>query len=267
MLFSTMDDISPIVRSYVPSNSNATIYIAGDSIVQSYSDDNYPRDGWGKYVGDYYNNISVSNLAVSGYTTRMFIDEQKMKIVEENIKPGDYLMVSFMANDSTVGSVKRVDRYDFKNLLRYYSDVASRNGAQVVFVTSPSVLSLANSGSYGGGYGNGYYPQLMRDVAAEVGAPLIDLYQTRIDFQTEKGYNYVESAMYLCNIDTLRLNFTDRVIADGKCDGTDKTHISIWGAKKCASWIAEAMKNIDCGLRYYTNGVTFDFPENFAMAQ
>lgn len=267
MLFNTMEDISPITKSYVPTNESATIYIAGDSIVQSYGDDIYPRDGWGKYVGNFYNNVNVVNLAVSGYTTRMFIDEQKMKIVEENIKPGDYLMVSFMANDNTVGSIKRVDRYDYKNLLRYYSDVASRHGAQVVFVTSPARLSTTNSGSYGGGYGNGYYPQLMRDVAAEVGAHLIDLYQKRIDLQTEKGYNYVESAMYLCNIDTLKLNFTDKEIKESKFESTDKTHLSIWGAKKCASWVAEEMKNVDCGLRYYTNGVTFDFPENFAMAQ
>jgi hypothetical protein len=126
-----------------------------------------------------------------------------MKTIEENIRPGDFLMVSFMANDENRNSVKRVDRYDYKNLLRYYSDIAKRHGAQIVFVTSPAVLSTTNSGSYGGGYGNGYYPQLMRDVAAEVGAPLIDLYRKRIDYQTEKGYNYVESV--LCIFVTWRL--------------------------------------------------------------
>lgn len=280
MVFDSMASMMPLTDAYVPTDAECTIYVAGDSIVQDYASlsatqgNIWPREGWGRYVADYYVNTTKNNLAVSGYTTRSYIDNQKMKTVEENIKPGDYFVVSFMANDSTTTGVKRVDRYDFKNLLRYYSDIAEAHGAQVVYVTSPSYLSEANNGSFGGGYGNGYYPQLMRDVAAEVNAPLVDVYQKRIDLQNKKGYAYVESAMYLCNYTTLGANFDTEETPVGwdrlKANDTDKdkTHINDWGARKCASWIAEEMQNLDCGLRYRVDESTFyDFPTNLVTSE
>jgi hypothetical protein len=46
-----------------------------------------------------------------------------------------------------------------------------------------------------------------------------------------------------------------------------KPIFSIWGAKKCASWIAEDMKNVDCGPAILYKRCNLDLaPENFAMA-
>ena len=257
MAFDTTSQTSPLLASYVPSNAATTIHIVGDSLVQTYAND-WPRQGWGLYAASYYDNATLNNQALSGATTRSLIDDyNKVYNVEKVIKPGDYLMVSFMANDEKKESTKRVDRYDFKNFLRWYADLAKSHGAQVIFVTSPPRLTQNNADCYNGGYSkDDYYCQLMEDVAAELNAPIVDVYQKRKDFQATEGYEYVESAMYLCNTKTLALNFPEKPFGRDNLD-TDYTHVNEWGAKKIASWIAEEMQNLDCGLRYQVDESKF----------
>ena len=258
--------LEPLTEAYVPVQSDGTIYIAGDSIVQTYDQSSwYPRDGWGTYVGDYYNgNISVNNLAVSGYTVRSYIDYQKMVQVEQNIKKGDYFIVSYLTNDSDRTQKKFVDRYDFKNLLRHYADTAIKNGAEVIFATTPTRLNKANNyGGLSGGYGDGYYVTLIKEVAAEYDAPVINLSEKTIALQEEKGYEYVQAAMHLYGLNILKANFKD---SDIKVSGGDVIHISQWGAKQCASWIAEDIKSSDSMLRYSVNGHIYTFPENIITA-
>lgn len=263
MVFDGNTNMSMLSDEYVPSNAETTIYVSGDSLVDSYVDSNgepskLPRIGWGHYVADYYTNVKLANWARSGATTRSLIDDQRFKNIELNIGAGDYLIVSYMANDEKKESLKRVTQYDYKNFLRYYADVAKSHGAQVIFVTSPPRLTEKNYDCYNGGYSkDDYYCQLMEAVAAELNAPVVDVYQKRKDLQTEMGYEYVESAMYLCNIDTLRINFNNPDLTEEAYPATDATHLNEWGAKKCASWIAEEMHNLDCGLRYRVNELSF----------
>lgn len=276
MIWSDLSQIIPLADEHTAAQNTATIYIAGDSIVQTYNQKyNYPRDGWGAYAKDYYtSNISQNNLAVSGYTLRSYIDDGKnstgkMQQVEENIKKGDYFFVSFMANDSSSGGAKYVELSDYKNLLRYYGDVARKHGAQVVYITSPAVLN--KDAVTDNCYQNGKYPEAMRSVAEEYNAPLVDLYAMRKTLQQDKGYDYVESAMYLCNEAALKSNFdTDAFgsdfiklyygsdsIAAGTFNTSDKTHISVWGSKWCASKIAETLKDSCCNLRYSVDSDKF----------
>ena len=254
------ENLEPLTDVYQPSQDSGTIYIAGDSIVQTYDQNNwYPRDGWGAYVGDYYNNnISVNNLAVSGYTVRSYIDYQKMVQVEQNIKKGDYFIVSYLTNDSDRTQKKFVDRYDFKNLLRNYADTATENGAEIIFATTPTRLNKDNNyGGLSGGYGDGYYITLIKEVAAEYDTPVVNLSEKTVALQNEYGYEYVQAAMHLYGLDILKANFKDM---DIKVGGGDVIHISQWGAKKCASWIAEDIKNSDSMLRYSVNGKVYTLP-------
>ena len=120
MLLDDLQNITPLTNAYVPDNTTQrNIYIAGDSIVHTYAESEklYPRQGWGKYAANYFNDsITAQNEAVSGCTTRTFIGFNFFNRIESKIKEGDVLYVSFMENDREKG-LKYVSKYDYKNML------------------------------------------------------------------------------------------------------------------------------------------------------
>ena len=92
-----------------------TIYLAGDSTVQSYSDTQYIA-GWGQYLNLFLDSeIKVVNAARGGRSSRSFINEDRLfkntdgkkysfsenggKSIEETISEGDYLFIQFGHND------------------------------------------------------------------------------------------------------------------------------------------------------------------------
>ena len=93
-----------------------TIYLAGDSTVQSYNDDQYIA-GWGQYL-DWFldDNVTVVNCAKGGRSSRSFINEGRLFDIDNSsfsftftenngnsigdvIKEGDYLFIQFGHND------------------------------------------------------------------------------------------------------------------------------------------------------------------------
>lgn len=110
----------------LPTDSTPTIYLAGDSTVQTYADTQYIA-GWGQYLNLFLDeDVKVVNAARGGRSSRSFINEDRLftadgikysfsenggKSIEETIKAGDYLFVQFGHNDdSTKGYATMVDR-------------------------------------------------------------------------------------------------------------------------------------------------------------
>ena len=104
-----------------------TIYLAGDSTVQTYADAQYIA-GWGQYLGLFLDSeVKVVNAARGGRSSRSFINEDRLfkdtdgtkysfsenggKSIEETIQEGDYLFVQFGHNDdATKGYQTMPDR-------------------------------------------------------------------------------------------------------------------------------------------------------------
>ena len=95
-----------------------TIYLAGDSTVQTYTDAQYIA-GWGQYLADFLDGITVVNAAKGGRSSRSFINEGRLfggneykysfsenggKSIEEVIKKGDFLFIQFGHNDDDTKS-------------------------------------------------------------------------------------------------------------------------------------------------------------------
>ena len=110
----------------LPTDSKPTIYLAGDSTVQTYADTQYIA-GWGQYLGLFFDeDVKVVNAARGGRSSRSFINEDRLfaatgvkysfsenggKSIEETIQAGDYLFVQFGHNDdSTKGYATMPDR-------------------------------------------------------------------------------------------------------------------------------------------------------------
>lgn len=106
-------------RNYSTASSTPTIYLAGDSTVQTYPDAQY-IGGWGQYLQLFLNesNATVVNCAKGGRSARSFINEGRLfnnkandstfsysfsendkKSIEEVIQAGDFLFIQFGHND------------------------------------------------------------------------------------------------------------------------------------------------------------------------
>ena len=147
------------------------IYIIGDSTVE---DNKLPFRGWGwalpKYVKE---NVSIHNHALSGRSTRSFLEEGLWDPVEKAISAGDLLLIQFGHNDEKDDERHTDPDSTYRENLWRYCKTALEKGAQPVLLTPVSRRFFVGGGSML--YTHGEYPRAVRELAAEKGVPLIDL--------------------------------------------------------------------------------------------
>lgn len=85
----------------VPSFNAATVWTVGDSTVCSFNDNYYyPRYGWGTQLEHYFDSsLTVKNLALSGRSSKSYVQEEQYQTLMQGMKAGDYLFVGFGHND------------------------------------------------------------------------------------------------------------------------------------------------------------------------
>ena len=73
----------------------------GDSTVCSFNDTYYyPRYGWGTQLEHYFDSsLTVKNLALSGRSSKSYVQEEQYQTLMQGMKAGDYLFVGFGHND------------------------------------------------------------------------------------------------------------------------------------------------------------------------
>lgn len=211
-----------------------TLYLAGDSIVQTYAETASDRDqaGWGQMLHEFFDaEVTVENRAIGGRTARRFIDEGRLDAVVAELEPGDYLLVQFGTNDGnrtatyTIGD--QVIPYfldpatDFRTYLQRYIDAARGRGANPVFVTP----TPRNSAYCTGGNGTGAHAAAMAALGQEQGVPVVDLNASTVAYLRE-----------ICPAPTPENFFLLR--ADGTVDGT---HFQERGARILAGFVADGL--------------------------
>ncbi|MFF5568287.1 rhamnogalacturonan acetylesterase [Streptomyces sp. NPDC012623] len=155
----------------------ATLYIASDSTAQTYNSGYYPQAGWGQTLPPFFtSSITVANHAIGGRSSRSFIEQGRLAAIHQVIRAGDYLFVQFGHNDATTTNAERyTPPADYKEYLRDdYIRATRARGATPVVVTPVSRRSYnASTGQFNVSFPA--YVDAARAVAAEEGAPLVDL--------------------------------------------------------------------------------------------
>lgn len=212
------------------SGNKPVIWMAGDSTMQSYAEDQRPQWGWGecllealetknanivsfhradcpfsqqkRYVGNYY---EVDNCAMAGRSSKTFREEGRLEDIAEHIQPGDYLVIQFGHNDAGKSKPERyVALEDFEESLHNFVEVALSRGATPVLVSSivlcpgPQINGEAAEIS-------GLLPEygaVMRCYAEELNCPFIDMNQLTGAYLAGKT---VEEAEHLYKDDHVHL--------------------------------------------------------------
>jgi lysophospholipase L1-like esterase len=115
------------------------IVIAGDSTASDYPPARAPQMGWGQALPYFAaEGVEIVNLAVSGRSTKSYIDEGKWAALRAQLEPGDVVLISFGHNDSRDDAPERYaapfGAYE-DNLERFAKDVRAAGGVPVI-VTS-----------------------------------------------------------------------------------------------------------------------------------
>jgi lysophospholipase L1-like esterase len=225
-------------------SGTANVFLAGDSIVQTYADTSSPGDqaGWGQMLHEQFSsNVNIHNHAIGGRTARRFIDEGRLNAIWTAARAGDYLLVQFGTNDGHTTATYSINGQtipyyldpstDFKNYLLQYVNGARARGIHLAFVTP----TPRNSAYCTGGNGTGAWAQAMRELASAERIPLIDLNRKTVDHLSA-----------ICPAPTPENFFFRR--GDGSVDGT---HFQENGARILARFVADGIGENDMALNYY----------------
>lgn len=176
-----------------------TIYMIGDSIMQTNKYATYPQTGWGQVLNLFVrDDVNVINLAKNGTSSKSFLSLKLFDPVIKNIKEGDLLIVGFGHNDEKSYDLERFTEpfTSFKNNLRYFYDIANEKKAKVIF-TTPVIRRQYKDGLLVDTHGD--YVQAIKEVAVELHIPYIDLNSLTTDFYNKIGEE--KSRAYFMNFD------------------------------------------------------------------
>ena len=222
----------------VSDSTSFSIYVVGDSTVQTYKDNVYPQTGWGQVLGHFFDasRVKVLNYAIGGRSSRTFIEEGRLDEVKGKLQKGDYLFVQFGHNDRDYSKAARyVEPSKFSGFIQQYVDAGKGKGANVVLVSPMNLNGSRNVFSTGS---NNYDARgMMQTVAKNNKIPFVDLnmksyntynntYKGMGDYVTRYLYKKLEKGEYP--------NFPD-----GVNDGT--THFQEMGSMGHAQMMCEEL--------------------------
>ena len=229
------------------------VILVGASTAQSWPASYYPEEGFGKFLGDYFNPeyVNYYNKSVSGASTTTFLDDSKnlgnwdskltgttgsvMDVVREGESKGiqSYVIIELGGNDRshTKDDEGNFSPEKFKaNLLKMYNDVVS-HGGKVIFVgvTVDSGTIIDNKVSLSSRLDLSSYK---KEMAQLTGSDFISCEQKLADFYTSEiarlgsadnmiGYYFRDSRYFTGQFDTDEIKYSfdgvteDNVYIDG----------------------------------------------------
>jgi lysophospholipase L1-like esterase len=201
-----------------------TIYVVGDSTASVYASNLYPRMGWGQPLQDLFATrcAVVRDVALSGRSSKSFIDEGAWTPVKNGLVAGDVVLVQFGHNDEKDDDPARYTepQTTFKQYLTTYVDDTRAKQA------TPVLLTPVNRNSWSGttlSNTHGAYPDAMRQLAASLSVSLIDMTALTKTYFERIG-QAATAELFLILVSGESPNYPSGV--------TDNTHFQEAGARK-----------------------------------
>ncbi|MCI2049882.1 MAG: rhamnogalacturonan acetylesterase [Lachnospiraceae bacterium] len=236
-------------------SAKMTIWLAGDSIVQSYGKDRFPQKGWGQELVSFFRNggqtavpadpnfpeamryeagdVTIENRAKMMRSTKTFLKEGRLEPIRTGIKQGDWLLMQFGHNDACR---EKTERYctlsEYRQNLMTFIEAARSHGAFPVLVTPTAMRIFDDGGKVPFAFSD--YRKEMLSLSSEEDVLLIDLGALTRELVEKQGpersrelYLHLEKGRYPA--------FPEGV--------EDDAHLSGAGARAFAGFVAGALRN------------------------
>ncbi|SNZ04957.1 hypothetical protein SAMN05421503_0822 [Terribacillus aidingensis] len=235
--------INAIIIKKIPERTegaNPTVYMAGDSTVQTYDDYWRPEAGWGQMIPQFFtSDIEFENHAIGGRSSKTFIKEGRLDNILRVIKPKDYFLIQFGHNDATISVPERYASVpDYKNYLKSYVLGARQRGAIPILVTPMGRRDFnEETGEFRVSFSE--YVQGMKEVADELDVKVVDLSARSVAYYNSIGPEGTLSVFL----------YTDPGVYPAFPNGSkDNTHFQEYGAIQLARLVADEIRSLEIPL-------------------
>ena len=213
-----------------PDLPKPTWFICGDSIAATYAPDRAPMTGWGQVLGNLTDEAFIENCAMCGRSSKSFVAEGRLSIIELCLRRGDKLLISFSHNDKKPDRPRHTEPWStFREYLNMYIDAARRNGAEPLMITPMPRRRFDENGQLVPTHLE--YPDAMRALAAYRNVKCVDLESAMKALLIDAGKD--ASARYYCHVPKGHENYPDG------CE--DNTHLCFEGAVTLARIILDGL--------------------------
>ena len=242
-----------------------TVWIAGDSTVQSSGGTPCPIGWGGPFPTLFGTGVTVRNSAVGGRSVRTWLYNVQttmdatgecvldrdangdptlqsrwsaMLNATSGMKTGDYLFIQFGINDSSATCDRHVGVEAFKTSYGVMAQAAKDRGAHPIFVTPLSMIRCSGTTEVGS---REPYVMATKDAGTQYSVPVIDLHGLSVTLYTQHGFCPIPGGDVSAT--------TTGPVGDFFCD--DHTHLSSSGAVEIAGLVAQALRDQNIGLAAY----------------
>ncbi|MBV5314637.1 MAG: rhamnogalacturonan acetylesterase [Prolixibacteraceae bacterium] len=214
-----------------------TVFTIGDSTMANKKAEVAPEIGWCQAFPAFVDQtVIIKNRALNGRSTKSFISEGRWKSVLDSLQAGDYVFIQFGHNDEKIlDSTRYTEPFtSYRRNLECFVRETREKGANPILFTS-IVRRKFENGFLTDTHGN--YPLVVRQVAAEMNVPLVDLQLLTAGAVTALG-DEASKGIYLWT------QPTDKFPEGRK----DDTHLSVEGANLLAKLAAQQLVLLDNSL-------------------
>jgi len=205
-------------------------HLAGDSTVAPMKPGEEPMAGWGEALAE-VSGRPVRNHAFGGATTASFVASGSWEALLSEVGAGDTVVIQFGHNDQK--DPQLAARGGYTERLRAFVDDARARGARAVLCT-PCERRWFDGERVTPTHGD--YPNAVRDLAHELGAPLIDL----TVFTTWLYEDLGDAAST-----RLLSHYAPGETAAWPEGLADDTHFRLEGARRIAAFVARSLRAIE----------------------
>ncbi len=221
----TLPEVLSGYDGWRPDRRIPTWFLCGDSTMADYPEEQSPMMGWGQALQALLpENVFVVNEAVCGRSSKSFVAEKRLSMIELCLRPGDRLLISFSHNDEKEDPLRYTSpRLTYPEYLGMYIDAARQQGAEPVLITPVARRLFDEAGRPVPTHGE--YPAAMRDLAAYRGVRLVDLEAATMALLQETGPE--GSKALFCHVPAGSVNYPDGL--------QDNSHLQDRGAIRVAA--------------------------------
>lgn len=209
------------------------IYVAGGSSAQSFGADRAPLAGWGQALDLFFTEeVEIINHAMSGKSSKSFVEEGRLQKISEQIAENDYLFIHFGHNDIAAAEERYTEpKTTFKQYMTMYIDVARERGAIPILVTPVNKRTFDGDGIVTTNMEA--YAKAVRELGKELNVAVIDLAVTSKELLQQMGREWSQR-LFLWLAPDEHPNYPE-----GK---KDDSHFNEFGARVMAQLVVKELK-------------------------
>jgi lysophospholipase L1-like esterase len=212
-----------------------TVHLAGDSTVSEYPSTT-TQEGWGMELKQFFNDkVTVDNQAQGGANVQSFKTSARWTKILSGMKPGDYVLIQFGANDSGTAHGP-VTPEDFATTLGNMADEVKAKGGTAIFVTPSAFYEWRDGKELNARLAP--YAEAMYKAGKAKGVLVADLNARGVEFLNKVGEAGTK-ALYM----------------PSRTGAPDKAHFVKGGAVKMAEMVAGELKRVGSPLGAYVVNV------------